>query len=479
MFSNMLRIKPTYFWSLAIAILGFTPLYILCLYNIPSADDYDLYLSAHRKGFWESNKEVYNTWTGRYFGTSLTIAAQYLKDLGNAYFLIPLIYITCFLLALYFAVYQIFKKRVGISAIYGICFLLAYGYYAYMPSLVETTYWLPGTMLYTTSLIFAFILLGSFFLAINKGLKFLLQTICIICLMGCNEIIIIITLGLLSLTNIIGYFNNKKRDNYLLALLFIALLFALVEMLAPGNYVRMATSSNAKSIIKSFAGSSISTLLIIAKNLPIIIALSFILLFLIPRNYTNNYFSNYRKLFLLNYIGIIFLCYALNYYSSGHLMAPRTENIVFAFVLFGGIFLGYHFLNEIKFFNNQHNSSVIFIKPAILSVVFLMQFFNNRNNITTAYLDIITGQAKGLQQQYAQRHYILKANARKITYIEPLKNLPASLFYKDLAHISQPENVWINQQVAAYYKCTGVWLTQQANTPVSNYNLFKGWLAKK
>jgi hypothetical protein len=451
---------------------------------MPSADDYGLYNSMQGKGFWQMNKEVYFTWTGRYIGTFLTIVVQYVRDYGNAFFIVPFTYLLCMVASVYFACYQLFKTTLSLKRIYFLTAAIVSMLYAYCPSLPEILYWLPAVLLYKTSILFAFIFMGSFGIK-SPYLKLTIQTICIVIIMGCNEMMLLIINGLLFLSNGLYYLKHKTLHKPLMFLFTISLLFALIEVLAPGNYARMATSPMAKSIIKSLAGASVSTGLIIIKNalLSLLTAIIFYITISTKNskhtNMLTTYWQPYKRYISGCYIAIIVGCYFISYYSSGHLMAARTENVVFVFTWLGaatllcGYFMNTRVLNNIRVAGNKYTHTLI------LSIMFGLQFFNNDNNVTTAYLDLLTKQAQQSKITLQQRDKQLREGSGKTIFVDPLQRVPASLFYKELADTTATENIWINQQAAVYYKQKAIWLNKEATWPVSNYMLFKNWLTQK
>ena len=121
-----------------------------------------------------------------------------------------------------------------------------------MPSPAESIYWMTGAIVYFVPSILTLIFLPLIVQGVKykeqKSLSVILACFLGCCICGCNEISFIFLLEILGL---IFMFHYKERNvmKFLLPVFVVVIISAAIDIMAPGNYVRMTNFSKACNLL--------------------------------------------------------------------------------------------------------------------------------------------------------------------------------------------------------------------------------------
>lgn len=231
-----------------LTILVISPLLYLSFFVYPSADDFSYAVIHNEMSFFEKQKEVYFTWSSRYFATAaLSLTAL---NFGSIHYY-GVLSITSLLL-FYFGLVYLLKRTVAVHYINDwllSAFLLCI-YVLFLPAICENFYWFPSVITYFVPSALMLFLLGNTLESYNYStLKHTItSTMLIFIIGGSNELLIggiFLWLG----TLVCFYYYDYRKINYnYLWLLFITTLILSIIFFAPGNEVRSNLINTTRSV---------------------------------------------------------------------------------------------------------------------------------------------------------------------------------------------------------------------------------------
>jgi hypothetical protein len=95
----------------------------------------------------------------------------------------------------------------------------------------------------------------------------------------------------------------------------------------------------------------------------------------------------------------------------------------------------------------------LFFHPLYLTMaglLFILNIFDLNNNITTAYVDLLSGKAKCYDQELNERKTLVEQCRTDTCYVPSLKNVPSTIFFTDIKSIKDTTNLWVNELYAKY-----------------------------
>jgi len=234
--SNALQ-STRLFWILG--ILTITPLVFLAYFYNPGSDDFDYSYESQTEAFWPLQLRRYNQWSGRYFSNGLLSLEPLTYNNYGLLKVVPILLLVLFVWALY---YFISSVSVSLSTKTKWAFVggFAFVYIAQMPDICEGFYWMPGSLqnqLPTSLVLFFFGSLLRFYQQ-RKSINIIGMLLILGALMGCNEITVVLFLLLVMGLFLYQRVALKKKGFQLGWYLLATIIFALIEVLAPGNAVR-------------------------------------------------------------------------------------------------------------------------------------------------------------------------------------------------------------------------------------------------
>lgn len=284
-----------------IFVISLIPIFLLGKYAIPYYDDFNhgaiLYKSLNSnlslieilKNTLNYTINIYNTWQGAYTGIFLSVFMPGAWGI-EYYYWTPIILISSLIIGETYFCHAVFKKIFKINNIKFILISLCITFFAIqnLPSAKEGFYWWAGGIMHTFPFALLLIVWGlTLQLIKSKNILLLLSNVLLILIVagGGHQIALLQFTSLLSL----GFFLKISKSNYfinydLYIITFLSFIGFIINALAPGNLVRMGTSTPLiynliLSIIKSFISAIVYGIQWTNLNLLLVLFLVFILVF--------------------------------------------------------------------------------------------------------------------------------------------------------------------------------------------------------
>lgn len=451
-----------YLFTLAV-LLTVLPFFFISLYNHPSADDFCFAVKANSLGFWETQLDYYNNWTGRYMATALlTVRPTDYNALAD-YKLLPI-----FLFVLFGASVFIFISKLLPNATLKdrglLSFVIFFLYIFKTPNMSEAFYWLPASITYQLALISTLLLFSVILhLQEQKGKSKIYYTIlgsllCIVTV-GFNEISMMLLLIILFLWLLFSSYRKKKLDWSLLILLLVTIVASGVVVIAPGNAARMSVKADKFQLGFSINQSiKLATTFILLRWLPIagLLFLLFIELFnriggYIRLRYQLPEFSLFHISLLAGFLfGVIYLSIFPAYWSQGGAPPSRAINVSYLVFIFGGLAL---FLMCLLFLQNNgfRLPRLSFSFKMVLGLLFLVVLLFKSNNVKTVYKDLLKGTARQYHLEMQDRYTQLSSCPSDSCSVPPLSYIPGTIYAFDLVPDPSYEVYYYNECISAYF----------------------------
>ncbi|HOV10792.1 MAG TPA: DUF6056 family protein [Bacteroidales bacterium] len=419
---------------IVLGVFSVIPFIIISFFNNPAADDFAFPVEIHNHGFIGSQIWWYNNWLGRYFSSFLMSINPLVFNNFFLFKLIPIFLIASLFFSLLYLTGIIFtnKRKRGLLLL-PLCFIFIYLFN--MPNIVEGIYWISGSLNYLVPNILTILLLCSIIkLMQTKKIRFLfLSVLLAFCVIGSNELSMLIIDFILA--SICGYaFIKEKKINFsLLILLVFAFIFSLVVYFSPGNTVRGNTIPNDHQFAFSAWQAAIQTINHLRLWLPLSIV--FILIFFdafhkhIKAAWASNFNVHPIYVFIVLCL-ILFIGFFTGYWSIGSSPAARTKNVICFFYVAGFLYLGFSML----FYLKKKEKSFLMISPWVRYVLFVIILIglSHKNNISTAYADLIKGTAYRFDAEIKDRYEIIKNSKGEDCEVPKLKNYSATIGIADI-----------------------------------------------
>jgi len=235
--------KQEYLILAGLLVLIF-PFFALLLYVHPQGDDFFFAYKMQSQGIFDFVKEMYFTWSGRYFSMFLGAVDPWVYESlwGLRFSLIIYQLITIYSIYLLFS--SFFKPGYSLLKI-GIMSLVFYALFINSTlSVFELIFWYPAASSYQLSLAFITMFIAIQFYyhqkRLSKSLYILLSIIMLFITIGLLELAIA-PLMIVLILSLLADIKNKSHLKVKLGIIIAAVVFALVMILAPGNYLRHST----------------------------------------------------------------------------------------------------------------------------------------------------------------------------------------------------------------------------------------------
>lgn len=458
------------------AVIFIGPFIAISAYNNPSGDDFGWLQHIRDDGILQHTKSNYQTWTGRY-----ALAFNYLLlwpmiygDNFTVYKIVPAVFIVLLWFAVFRLIKQLFKSASKQETLLmSVIFLVLY--LAYLPSPSEGLYWFSGSANYLfpaalSLLIVGLILqLGGTKRRSHKILLGVLISVLIVLACGANEMNVLVTVATLLIWFVVSYFRRQTNKYFLLAFLLIALACMLVSLLAPGNAIRLASSSR-DSLPSALYDSLTGTVKFVNAH----ITLPLILLTMVFYWFYRRYRSRGQSIFAFRihpiaafslWFFVLFAGRLIGYLTSAGIAGRMLDVLYLMFLL--GWFLNFIIIVEyLKGANgasvtDQASASVAAGNPNLLLTlsVIIVATLVFSTNITGVYRDLVTKTASRYDAQLNERYRRIRNTAHPqstIVEVPALTHKPATLYYTDLAG----ERNWRNVTQARYFQIQGLRLVR-------------------
>jgi len=245
-------------WLLPVLLLtaALLPLALLSYYNHPFMDDYYNAANARKLGFWAGQRDLYLNWTGRFFSSLVLVGANpMLYDWPDGLRLAPFLILSGSYGVGYLSVRTLSpagRPRVEAAVLAGVILL---AYFQIVPGLYPALYWFTGSIVYQVAGLWVLLtLIAGVRAGRAKSLWrrrgwWAVAAFSTVAAAGSNEISMLHVLlgtGLMAML----HWRRPTRGAWL-TLLALGTLAAIVTVVAPGNFARMATDYSQNPVRRS------------------------------------------------------------------------------------------------------------------------------------------------------------------------------------------------------------------------------------
>lgn len=462
--------------KLIIFVLMIFPFCIAILYSFPAADDFsnavafkEDFVGSHLKTAFTQTKKLYMTWQGTYFGVFLLEILSPLFRGG-----IELNRICCMSIVILYAIslyymihvfFELFQKQDTYIVLISWIFFF-FSTTSFM-SMAESFYWFTGGCMYTVPSAFAF-LAFSFMIKCfenSKKKKYLLfGMICSFLASGGSlQVSALVCVGLLGIA-LYSWIYTKRSNVSQLIVFGTGVIGALINVVAPGNYVRHDVISSEMNIIGALVWAFKSILkhmcmLFLDTHLAVCIVILFLVFLFILRNIKIE-IKYSRLIFLFLCFGLVIIDFPVFLGYDGDDYFPlRCEFIE----LIGIIFFLFicTFILASKFANKgmiKWNREVSFI----ICVVVGLETLNICSNMSiTDYTsaNILYRWINGELDTYAKCYNEIFeeiSNGKELNVL--VETVPDTMNIYPSVGIKNDKNDWVNMEISKYYDVTSIQL---------------------
>lgn len=257
---------------IAVLIALLLPFFLIAAYINPSADDYSYSHMIIAWGPAKFQEFVYMKWMGRYAGTFLICFNPLVFGSFIGYKLFAVVLLLMFVFSVFVLIRNVFKQILRPVELLLATLLVVLVYLNVIPNPSETIYWMTGSLFYffPTSLIC--LVVACVLKFERRDGRMTLYYVCVILLslviIGCNEVDMIFIVSL-CIAMLVYRIHAANSFGPYLWLLLVMIAFSVVEIVAPGNYLRMTNFPDAHNFsygIREAGISSLKLLLIFIKD---------------------------------------------------------------------------------------------------------------------------------------------------------------------------------------------------------------------
>lgn len=459
-----------------ILLLTMAPYFFLALFSVPSSDDFGQAFKSIDQGILGFLSSYYMNWSGRYasglFIATFNVLGHQIDHcfLINFYYIVPIGIIFLCLASSHLFIALIsgeFKLRWQIIFAL-VSTILVFSYI----ELRSTVYWLSGGAVYTLgnslflvslSITLSLIYIRSIhrnlavWLALNAGLIFFIN--------GCNEIIMMCNVVIMSGLVILGYLfkSIEKTDYYKLLLLeLVAIISTLISVLAPGNAVRTAQDGQQTEILKVMLKSLWEMIDNVFHWINPLWLCFCIVFFLISRYLLSDklelYIRNTRKFIplLISLLAALYMSYFVRYYaqgSAGPLRANSTSYVIFfaltCFICLYG-YVKYDMHERLRRCTSKHTFIVVILYCFLVANVSFEPILKDIKLLKSHY-------------SYYQAIYpqLISGNPGETIDLPPE---PRVSVLRWQCYLTDDPQYWVNEAVAQYFNVGSV-VVQKGGAP--------------
>ena len=462
MFARVNKMKLLYWLLIAAGVYALLPFLLIAPFNQPAADDYVGAVRDAHQSFATVFTNTYMHWSGRYFATVIARINPLLYHSTTAYKWYAVILLAAFVTALIILTRTLTLQYFSWLQTLALSSLILFLYLTVLPSTAEGFYWFSGAWVYQTANIF-FMLLLALLIRLQSGIGkttkyfcLLLAALLSVCVIGCNEISLIITCATVIFFALNKFIADKKLASIFNTLAVICITAACIAVFAPGNFERMDNSQEySKSPVWTVAGATGITFIYLTKwATPVLICtILYVPLFgnplakkILAKGVQVKLKLSYSIAF---FIALFLLLQLFTVWVAGGSNLGRIENVIYLYFLLGYFFNVQLFIN--RYYQKQQPVS-FFSKPllAIVVLLFFMNLFDINNNISTAYIDVVTGKAKRYSNQLNARAKLVTKCKQDTCFVPPLTALPATIFFTDIKCTTDSLDFWMNDAYSTY-----------------------------
>jgi hypothetical protein len=470
-------------------LLTLVPMLAISVYDFPMSDDYHYSLMVHNAiinggSVWAVLQAAGNTvatayqkWQGTY--SSIFVMSMQPGVFSDwAYSLVPFILLGLLIFATFKLLHTILcaclHEKLRSVALIGVPILFLS--IQYLPSANQGFYWFNGSSYYTLFYSVMLLYIDAFILFVRSERKsrttgrFILAALLAAVLGGVNFVTALLTL--LAGFIFIAYCFFKKRDKLLSSLVIQAIMLAgfLINVLAPGNAVRQATTKGMSvplAILFSFRQAGMDIYLWVAGVVTVFILLIPLLYRIAGRR---SFGFRYPGLFL----SFTFLLFAAQnappFYAMGSEGQGRLVNIVYYAYIWFVLLNLFYFLGwaakkhsqlaegwrafKRRLGMKEGSKAVACFAVALFLLAALNPSVLNKSSSWLCTYNLLSGDARSYGQQMQARLALYEDSSVLKVVVPPLTVAPNPLhFYED---ITGDPTTYNNHTIAKYFHKTSV-----------------------
>lgn len=422
-----------------IAIVAIFPFVINSLYINPAIDDFLYAYRFFNVSLWNTIKDVYLHWSGRYFATFISIINPLLYSNFALSKIYSILVILLVITSIFYFVKTFSNQKLTSIQICGLTAIILIPFVSYMPDIYAFFYWFSGYITYTIATANALFLISIIYKQIQNNQNFIRTLLFVIfhslIIAGSNEFTIIQIHGLFIITFLCV---KKVRTNTHFFLFYgVFTFFTLIFLIAPGNFVRADICNISVSIQKAIYISLFYTKEFLLRFSGMFLSVGFVYLTIFaPRLHNPKpLISTHPIILAILFIGILFVLQFFSIFTTYTALLYRTENSTVLFALLGWVYILQRIYSEwsiqTKISKLLHHSN----SKLISLVVFIAPLMLPTSSITVSYKDLLSGDSNAYNNTRKIQHTIL-TNAQGSSSIE----IPAFNSYPETLLPKRHEN---------------------------------------
>lgn len=460
--------------SILFVLMAVVPLLIACCYAVPSADDF--YAARNVRNLKEeglpalivAGKGMISFYRNQQ-GTFIGIFLYYLFSAWTRVRLLPtriilFVIVAIFLWALYFCTDCVLKRilhgggvKFTVNFVYGLMLYIITADH----NVREVFYWISGTFIYTVPLFFMFIGIAFTIRALEEKRKADIVTACVMCFLSTGG-----TLQIAAFTNaiILGigiWVYRRSRKLVILPMFLSALSGAVINVVAPGNYVRqngIGAELNVAFAIKNSAIAVATAYKDLLENSPLLLLA--IIFIVIGRKQIYMQIRDAIGIILYGILGLIIIDFPV-LLAYGHIyLEPRVLFVQNVAIVVATLFFSICIGQILALILKDDILSKRFVQSMLGAVIFILIVlsgiveYRNRGIIQ---IEICRNLADGSMKKWDDIHKeifdILSEGKNRNVIIE---HYPSDMgILKPMELSADPDN-WVNTGIAGYYGCDSI-----------------------
>lgn len=326
----------------ALSFVVFLPL----LYKVPYFDDWYFAEIFRSKGLIAFSKEFYFTWGGRYSSIFFLGLLSAPPD-TVLYKIVPVLFFVANISVYALIILQVKWIEIQKRKAWLLSFIFFVLYYSNLVEPFSGVFWHCSSFYLLTPLFFG-VLVYVILKDIPRIIKACLIGFVVFVNAGMSEVLILMQ-GLLLFWLVLFYWKNSRLRNLFTILLILATVASLINLLAPGNFVRTEVNSGEVQfeLVNYILGffKSIYYLITmdfgnigILKNGFLVVIFIYGLIRVLPKKVQFPEFSTrFFNFLVISFVLAIFILHLLFNVVAGYPMAGRVGNVVQFFYLIGGV----------------------------------------------------------------------------------------------------------------------------------------------
>lgn len=410
----------------------------IAFFNVYQTDDYIFSYSTRKLGILGNIKDFYCNWGGRYFGYTINMFNPLSYDREG---ILPRIY-PVFLFFAFIGVsalnfQQYFKYSFTESLVKA--FLLFFFYTVMLVSLPEHYYWFTGSNIYFLPVILSGFLLLFYgkFQESGKRIWFYLSAFLVLILMGSNEILALILLGIL------GLLYSQKRSKETKILLILGFIGFLITFLAPGNFKRLPDSTDGGFIkwMKRTGVFGVNSIYIFFKT--ILLIPLFIKVFKKDLKIIIEKIS-FRKALVIWFISFLPLLFTG---LIANTIGRQFENVIFFYLLTFSVVMMFKFKKIKKYW------WLSFIIVFLPETNFFPAKYSNLNidyNLNNIVGEILHTDLQMYDREIGNRVSAIENSKQDSVLVDRVKNVPKILYFDEISSVNEDKK-YVNDQLQKYF----------------------------